>query len=730
MAPRVAGKRQKQERAARAADDAEKAKELETILFGKSSDYVADLGNELAAGAVDSEAAADLPPSSEDLITAHFGGEPGGEGGDAEGLVGGEVLLGFIDRKKQRVEEEGKGSKGKKRKGKGLGEAEAEKPAWVDEEDETLVVTIAGQNRLRKLRKEEDEVAVSGVEYQQRLRAQHARLNPGTRWAKVGLGKQQKEKKEKKEKPVTRKEKRDDSVKEKRSNEDAESEEEDEADAGELSDGERGGVFSDLEQERAAMGVGEEEDEEGESEGDEDQDGFDADEILRNMPMLAGQSKDRASQRTTHRLPPGRIRISRVRDANWQAPTGASAVTPVAPSRAIQSLSWHPNGQLLLCGSIDGRVRFVHVDGEENPELQSIYFENVLVRTAAFTADGTQVVVAGRNGRNANRGYATGEAFNGYHVYDIGAGRVARVDGIIGRPKRDPPLTRFALSPDGGKAAFLSRDGFIVLVSLKSRQWMGNLKLNGSVSSVCFAPPVPSDAAAGTDGSDGPSGQALTGEHQMLATGSDGEVYHFDLRMMRCIHRRADDGCVKGTAIAASPDGRHFAAGSDSGVVNLYDRPAFLRSGPFGSISSAEAAVGSGGLSRDSEKPLQRAFMNLTTEIDALSFNHDGRILALSSREQRDSLRLVHVPSRSVFFNWPTERTALQFVHAVEFSPHSGYLAVGNRRGKYVHADDFSPHSGYLAVGNRRGMVLLFQLRHYERAELLLPREKGPLCCS
>ncbi|CAI5462309.1 unnamed protein product [Closterium sp. Yama58-4] len=706
MAPRLAVKRKKQERAARAADDAEKAKELESILFGKSSDYVADLGNELAAGAVDSEAAADLPQSSEDLITAHFGGDPGGEGGDAGGLAGGEVLLGFIDRKKQRVEEEDgrKGSKGKKRKGKGL-EAEAEKPAWVDEEDETLVVTIAGQNRLRKLRKEEDEVAVSGVEYQQRLRAQHARLNPGTRWAKVGLGKQRKEKKEKSKrkteddeglKPVTRKEKRATAIKEKRFNEDGESEEEkeDEVDAGELSDGEAEGGFSDLEQERAAMGMGDDE-EEGESEGDEDEDGFDADEILRNMPMLAGQSKDRASQRTTHRLPPGRIRISRVRDANWQAPTGASAVTPLAPSRAIQSLSWHPNGQLLLCGSMDGRVRFVHVDGEENPELQSIYFENVLVRTAAFTADGTQVVVAGRNGRNANRGYATGEAFNGYHVYDIGAGRVARVDGIIGRPKRDPPLTRFALSPDGGKAAFLSRDGFIVLVSLKSRQWMGNLKLNGSVSSVCFAPPLsPSSAAAGADEATGPSGQASTGEHQMLATGSDGEIYHFDLRMMRCIHRRADDGCVKGTAIAASPDGRHCAAGSDSGVVNLYDRPAFLRSGPFGSISSAEAAVGTGGWSRDSEKPLQRAFMNLTTEIDALSFNHDGRILALSSREHRDALRLVHVPSRSVFFNWPTERTALQFVHAVEFSPHSGYLAVGNRRGK----------------------VLLFRLRHYDRA--------------
>ncbi|GJP50333.1 hypothetical protein CLOM_g9463 [Closterium sp. NIES-68] len=220
---------------------------------------------------------------------------------------------------------------------------------------------------------------------------------------------------------------------------------------------------------------------------------------------------------------------------------------------------------------------------------------------------------------------------------------------------------------------------------------MGNLKLNGSVSSVAFAPPVTSDAAAGAGG---PSGQSTTGEHQMLATGSDGEIYHFDLRTMRCVHRGADEGCVNGTAIAASSDGRHFAAGSDSGVVNLYDRPAFLRSGPFGGSSITSPSAAGASRSRESEKPLQRAFMNLTTEVDAVSFNHDGRILALSSREQRDSLRLVHVPSRSVFFNWPTERTALQFVHAAEFSPHSGYLAVGNRRGK----------------------VLLFRLRHYERA--------------
>ena len=42
----------------------------------------------------------------------------------------------------------------------------------------------------------------------------------------------------------------------------------------------------------------------------------------------------------------------------------------------------------------------------------------------------------------------------------------------------------------------------------------------------------------------------------------------------------------------------------------------------------------------------------------------------------------VHLPSLTVFSNWPTSRTPLRYVHTFDFSPNSGYLSVGNDRGK------------------------------------------------
>jgi U3 small nucleolar RNA-associated protein 18 len=48
----------------------------------------------------------------------------------------------------------------------------------------------------------------------------------------------------------------------------------------------------------------------------------------------------------------------------------------------------------------------------------------------------------------------------------------------------------------------------------------------------------------------------------------------------------------------------------------------------------------------------------------------------------------------TVFNNWPTDRTPLNKV--VDF--------------------DFSPHSGYLALGTHKGNVLLYRLNHYTTA--------------
>lgn len=56
-------------------------------------------------------------------------------------------------------------------------------PAWVDEDDNTLQVSLADNKRLRKLREGPSEDVVGGRDYERRLRRQFEKINPTPDWA-------------------------------------------------------------------------------------------------------------------------------------------------------------------------------------------------------------------------------------------------------------------------------------------------------------------------------------------------------------------------------------------------------------------------------------------------------------------------------------------------------------------------------------------------------------------
>jgi U3 small nucleolar RNA-associated protein 18 len=192
-------------------------------------------------------------------------------------------------------------------------------------------------------------------------------------------------------------------------------------------------------------------------------------------------------------------------------------------------------------------------------------------------------------------------------------------------------LEKMVLSPCGRFMVVLGRDGYIILVSLLTKQWAGNLKINGYVSCVAFH------------------------SDQLFALGDDCVIHQFDLNTMECVKTIQDDGMIKPTSIAVSPDGRFIATGSNTGVVHLYK-----------------------------DYKLVKAIMNIVTSISTILFHPSNQIMLLASKYAKDSLKVVHLGTSQVFKNWPTSATPLGYVSDCSFSSNGRFLAIGNAKGKVL----------------------------------------------
>ncbi|ELT90857.1 hypothetical protein CAPTEDRAFT_43740, partial [Capitella teleta] len=260
----------------------------------------------------------------------------------------------------------------------------------------------------------------------------------------------------------------------------------------------------------------------------------------------------------------------------------------------LNASEFHPSAQVLLAAGMDQRLNLFQIDGKHNPKIQSIFLQNYPVHSAHFTADGQQVVA--------------GSKFRSFYYYDMMAGKVVNVPWI--KALEENQMRRFEVSPDGRFLAFYGMYGRIHLLSSQSKEHICTLKMNGSVEALSF----------------NQSGDV------MCSHGDDGQVYVWDMNTRDCIHHFTDDGCIHGTSLAHSPDGRYLAAGCSSGVVNIYD------------TSTCYQEV--------LPKPL-KAIMNLTTSASHLKFNSTSEILAIASNAGEKAVKLIHFPSMTAFSNFP-----------------------------------------------------------------------------
>ncbi|KAJ3074414.1 U3 snoRNP protein [Podochytrium sp. JEL0797] len=315
------------------------------------------------------------------------------------------------------------------------------------------------------------------------------------------------------------------------------------------------------------------------------------------------------------KLPKEHLDMFRMTDANNASPSQS----------VVQSCKFHPNAPVLLTAGFDKTLRLFHIDGKVNPKIQSVFLKDFPIHCADFSADGRQVIMASTKKH--------------FYVYDVEAGQAERISGIRGR--EEEKFDKFAVSPCGKFLAFMGKDGYIILVSASSKQWIANLRMNGTCTAFDFS----------KDG------------RFLYSVGGDGEVYQWDLATRQCVHRFFDEGAVNVYNLVVSPDNSFIATGSSAGIVNVYNSSSALTT---------------------TRPTPSRALMNLTTGISNLSFHPSSQALLFSSRQKKDSLKIAHCPSLNVFPNWPTDSTPLGYVQSSAWSPGGGFLAVGNDKGKVL----------------------------------------------
>ncbi|KAK0475155.1 WD40-repeat-containing domain protein [Armillaria novae-zelandiae] len=350
----------------------------------------------------------------------------------------------------------------------------------------------------------------------------------------------------------------------------------------------------------------------------------------------------RQSRRT---LSPGVLAIERLRDANQSS-----------QKADVKSLAFHPSERVpvLAVGTSDRRVRLYNVDGHTSPLLQTLHIPTIPFTTQSsvtFHPSGTHLLLTG------NRPY--------YAVYDLQSGSLKTHKGLWGTRFSTPSIAKAecmeitAFSPSGSLLAVAGRGGNVHLVDWRSGggQVVGTLKggASGGIRELWWT---------------------KDGEGEGLAVLSgDAEVCLWDVGQRRCLRRWRDEGGFRGAgrAMAGSTTGGWMAIGSNSGLVNMYNADAFA-----GTSSSAQP------------KPT-KTIGNLTTAISTLRFNHDAQLMAVASREKKDAMKLIHLPSLTAFSNWPTSSSPIGHVTAVDFSPRSDYLAIGNTKGRVLlyHLKDY-----------------------------------------
>ncbi|KAL6659407.1 hypothetical protein ACP70R_003447 [Stipagrostis hirtigluma subsp. patula] len=303
----------------------------------------------------------------------------------------------------------------------------------------------------------------------------------------------------------------------------------------------------------------------------------------------------------------------------------------------ISSVQFNKESRLVLAAGSDGKIRLSQIDGEDSnaTRVYTMSIQNCAITRAAFMPNGSEVIVV--------------DDTKFIYSYDLTSNALNKAGPF---PKwEDRRLYNFEVSPDSSTVALIGNNrGYILLISPKTKEKVGVLRMDGdgSARSVAYA----------------------DGGNQLLSTDGSGHVYLWDLRTGRCVHKAT--ACLDDAPICASLDSSLFAVASSSGFVKIYNRSEFVG-------GASEPAKVINGLARSSS-------------VEQVKFSHDAQLLAMISRSGTQNLRLVHLPSCTFSSEtWAKTDLRLHSPCSLDFSPSSGLMAVGTFSGNALLCRTYFP---------------------------------------
>ncbi|CAB0040580.1 unnamed protein product [Trichogramma brassicae] len=149
-----------------------------------------------------------------------------------------------------------------------------------------------------------------------------------------------------------------------------------------------------------------------------------------------------------------------------------------------------------------------------------------------------------------------------------------------------------------------------------------------------------------------------------------------DLRQGNALHEcRFEKGTLGHVPATQSPNGRWIAFGGLKGRISIFAREDI----------------------ETNHYPLPiMTINNFDTPVTSLRFSKNSEILAFASNRLPNAFQMFHMNSLSLFYNFQ----------------HHSLVRFKNKTN--VTDMDFSPHAGYMAIGNTSGRAHLYRLPHYD----------------